>query len=235
MREPNPACLRPGCNHHPGINHAPAQATTGSAELAANLSVTVYQILVCSEFIKSHRTTGVELLGGDSNLSAESELRAIGECSRDIGIDTGGIDFFPKTGNRITIVAHYALAVVRTVSPDMFKCLVKRIYHLDTHLIIKKFRPEHRIICRAKHPGGIDALKGLISPLVGINQNFAVGERGAQAWQVFKAGAVNYQAVEGIADAHPTCLGIADNVAALAEVTELISWILNLIKETLWK
>lgn len=52
------------------------------------LTVSVYQILNSSKFGKSHRTSCVELLGGNAYFCAEAEFSAVCKSGRSVYVDS---------------------------------------------------------------------------------------------------------------------------------------------------
>ena len=59
--------------------------------LPPDLTVSHDGIFVRSQLLKSHRSSGMQLLGADPDLCAESKLESIGKACGHIDIDTGCI------------------------------------------------------------------------------------------------------------------------------------------------
>ena len=163
------------------------------------------------------------------------KLVSIGEGGRHIDIDTGGIHLADKAVGMSLTVGDDTLTMVRAVATDLLECLLQRTDRADGHLVVQEFRTVMFRCGRLQQGVGIRALQRNKGRRIGIDGHPLFCQGSTELRQISQTGGMEQETVEGIADAHPTCLGIADNVAALAEVTELISWILNLIKETLWK
>ena len=83
------------------------------------LPVARNDVLVGREFGEPHRAPGVELLGRDSDLGAESELASVGEGRRDVDIDARRVGPLREQPRCLRILGDDRLAVARGVAFDV--------------------------------------------------------------------------------------------------------------------
>ena len=58
---------------------------------SANLPVTVDNVLVAAKFLQPHGTPGVQLLGRDAHLTAQTKLAAVGKAGGAVHIHSGAV------------------------------------------------------------------------------------------------------------------------------------------------
>ena len=63
-----------------------------SSVYLTDLACATDSVLVAGEFTQTHWASGVELVGGDTDFRSEAKLTTIGEASRRVVHDAGGID-----------------------------------------------------------------------------------------------------------------------------------------------
>ena len=95
------------------------------------MSVAVHQILVGGQGEETHRATGVELLGGDADLCAKSEVPSVGEAGGGVDVDGGGVDLTLEAAGGGHVLGDNGLAVTRGVAGDVGDGLVDGVHHTD--------------------------------------------------------------------------------------------------------
>lgn len=75
--------------------------------------------MIAGEFAQSHGAAGVELVGGDADFCAETELATIGETGGGVVHDAGGIDGAQKLLSFRLVGSDDAVGVVRAVGVDV--------------------------------------------------------------------------------------------------------------------
>ena len=104
----------------------------GLLEIAVSgthLALAANEIFVGRQFFQTHRPAGVQFIGADSDLRAETKFAAVGEASGGIPVNGRGIDFAQELLCRFLIARDDAVAVMRTKSLDVRDRLVRRIDH----------------------------------------------------------------------------------------------------------
>ena len=79
------------------------------------MTVAVNDVLVGGQFLKTHWTSCVELLGGDAHFAAQAKFTAVGEPGGGIDINGGAVDHGGESGDIRVIEAQYAVAVAGEV------------------------------------------------------------------------------------------------------------------------
>ena len=110
------------------------------AELSANLSASVNEVLVGRQRVQTHGAACVQLLGGDTDLSAKAKLTAVGEAGGGVHVDGRGINAVTESVGGRDALGDNGLAVTRGV-----KILLKRAnssmdFFRAVDLIIKSSR-----------------------------------------------------------------------------------------------
>ena len=75
------------------------------------LAVSFNNPFVGSELFKSHRASGMQLLRADADLCAKSELCAVGEGGRGVGVDYRSINPFEEGGRCVGVGRNDRFAV----------------------------------------------------------------------------------------------------------------------------
>lgn len=91
----------------------------GRGRLLPYLSVTSNNVLIAGQLFECHWAAGMQLLSTDADLCSQTELSAIGEGGRHIGIYTGCIYHFLKDGNVFGIFTDNSFAVFRRILCDV--------------------------------------------------------------------------------------------------------------------
>src|SRR5262245_9361920 len=96
-----------------GGRHAGGAAAYRSApspwplgRLDADVSVADDDVLAGRQLRQTQRSAGVELLGGDPDFGAESELATVGKPGRRVDHDRGGVDRRGEPAGRVLRVGH---------------------------------------------------------------------------------------------------------------------------------
>ena len=102
------------------------------------------------------------------NLPVGSDLAAVGEGRRDVGVDAGGIDFALERADRLRVFGYDRLAVLRGVAGDVGERLVERDDRADRKAQGEKLRPEARCVGRTQQRCGIVSVQRRPCRFVGL-------------------------------------------------------------------
>lgn len=100
--------------------------TLARAVVRSGLVVSTDLVLVDGQTFQANRSTGVNLVGADSDLSTETIAHAICETSRGIPVYACGVDFAHEALSFSRIGRHNAVGVARGVVIDVVNCVLKR-------------------------------------------------------------------------------------------------------------
>ena len=104
----------------------------GYDELGTYLPVTPDNVFAGGNLFQRHGTASMQLLGRDTYLCAQSELRSVRKGSGGIVVDTGCINMTQEQPGRLLVVGNDALAMARTILPDVGKRLIQTLHDADT-------------------------------------------------------------------------------------------------------
>ena len=139
----------------------------------------------------------MQFLGRDTDFGAQPELSAVGEARGGVPIDAGGIDFIEEALGGCGVLGDDALAVAAAVAGDVLQGFVQAVNDLHGH-------------AQGEELGAVKPLS--VSPRGGTQYlRPLLFERFQDGRQVGEAVAVDDEAVEGVADADATRLGIDDD------------------------
>ena len=91
--------------------------------LATNLPRAVHHIFLASEPLEAYRTTGVNFVGRNANLSAQAIFETIGKPSRSVNHDRTRIDLAYKSFSVNMILSDNGIGVMRTIMLNVLDCL----------------------------------------------------------------------------------------------------------------
>ena len=97
---------------------------------SSDLSVAGDDIFIGTELIQSHGAAGVELLGGDAHLTAQTELSAVGEAGGDVDVHGGTVHLTGEAGRSGGVLRDDAVAVMGGVGGDVGDGIVQTVHHV---------------------------------------------------------------------------------------------------------
>src|SRR5437588_7171250 len=167
------------------------------------LSGAVDPIFEAGQLLGADRAAGVELAGGNPNLSTEAELAAVGELRRGVVQHDRRIDLVEELPRDVGIFGHDRVGVVRTVVMNMRDRLIDAVDNSSRDDGIFIFGVPV-FLGGGLHPA-ISALHGLVAAhlATGIDQHF---DQRLEA--PCSAGAIDKQGLGRTADAGTTHFGV---------------------------
>src|SRR5574344_165324 len=96
-----------------------APKTQTSERLAPDDPVSRHRVLVGRQLLEPHGPPRMQLVGGDADLRAHAELRAVGEARGDVMVDAGGIDVAQELLRARGVVGHDAVRMMRSERVDV--------------------------------------------------------------------------------------------------------------------
>ena len=184
-----------------------------------HLSFSFDNPLVGGELFQCHGATGMQLLGADTNFSAQSELRSVCKGSRYVDVYAGGVHISTEPFGTGLIFGHDTFAMFGAIFLDMGDGFADGLNGFDGHLVVQEFGAEVLFCGFFQQLVGIAAFQGIVGIKVCIDYHMALGQRPAKGGEVAEAVSVNQYAVQSIADTDAAGFGIVDDGGTFLRVT----------------
>ena len=99
-----------------------------SAVLSNCLTITSQNPFGCHKTIQSHRTSGMELTGGDPNFSSQTEPEAVCKSSGAVHKYICAVCTGSEEGGVLLILSNDCICMVGSMKIDVVYCSFKRVY-----------------------------------------------------------------------------------------------------------
>ena len=161
----------------------------------------------------AHRTTGVKLLRADTYFRSQSELTSIGKRSRHIHINTSRIHHLHKIIGRPVILRHNTFTMSRTINRNVGHSRLYGHSRRHCHFVVQKLCSESIRRSMFQQVGRVRSLQIIVTQVIGIDFHVVLLQIATKSGKVGQPVHIYNQAVQCVAHADTTCLGITDNGA----------------------
>lgn len=178
--------------------------------------------LIGGEFLESHRSAGVHLLGAYANLGSEAELSAIGEGCAGVHVAASGIDLIEEGLGGLGVFGYNGFGVFAAVGIDVFHGFLKSANGHNGHAHGHELTIVVLGLNVFEQVGWVMTYEGSLGTVVGFEFYTLIGKGLTEFGQVLKTSLMNNETVQGIADTHAAGLGIADYGLAFLQIASQV-------------
>ena len=184
-----------------------------------DLPVTVDNVLVAAKLLQPHGSPGVQLLGRDAHLTAQTKLAAVGKAGGAVHIHSGAVY---RSGEPVGVClrpGQDGLAVAGGVLCDVGNGLIYTVHHLDGKDIVQKLGVKVRRTgrCAGNDGGGACVQPQLYRQLA---RSHAVGAKTLrELWQkLLRNGRVHQTHLLGVAHGGAAGFGVNNDLHRLVQI-----------------
>ena len=108
-----------------------------------HLPISMDDVLIAAQLLQPHRAAGMELLGGDTHLTAQAELAAVGEAGGAVDIHRRTVHGCCEEGGMGLVPGQDGFAVAGGVLGNVADGFFHAVYDLDGQNVVEKFGVEN--------------------------------------------------------------------------------------------